>query len=81
MFTQILREGIPFLQTCLNEGLQLSSLHTKQDMSLLHVAASIVVNDEKGGEGKMCSEEVVQFVLDQKLIDVNECSKVGMNGE
>ena len=47
-------------------------------MSLLHIAASTVVKDEKGEEGKVFAEEVVQFVLEHKLIDVNECSKVSV---
>ena len=44
-------------------------------MTLLHVAASAKMNDD---EKVTRIEEVVQYILDHKLIDVNECSKVGV---
>ena len=71
-----MKEGVPYLQQCLNDGLQISSIHTKQDMSLLHVAASTTMMKGEGDEGSMYSEEIVRYILENKLIDVNENSKV-----
>ena len=45
-------------------------------MSLLHVAASTTMMKGEGDEGSMYSEEIVRYILENKLIDVNENSKV-----